>query len=92
MEIIRKAVVVHGLVQGVSFRYFTYEVAQETGVSGWVKNLDNGDVQIEVQGESSNLDVFLQRIKTGPRLAHVEHLDITEITPVKNEEGFLIKY
>ena len=91
MELKRISVIVKGLVQGVNFRYFTNEVALKTGVSGWVRNLDNGDVQIEAQGNSSTRDFFLQQIHRGPRLSHVESVEVTQIIPVKSEKGFFIK-
>ncbi len=56
---------VSGDVQQVGFRWYTRQIAQETGVYGWVKNLDDGRVEIMVEGEEAALDSFLQKIQNG---------------------------
>ena len=58
----RILIIVKGLVQGVYFRYFTREAAAKIGVNGWVRNLSNGDVEIEAQGTEDKLDLFLEQV------------------------------
>ena len=67
-------VYVSGRVQGVGFRFFTINCARSCGITGWVKNLYDGRVEIEAQGELANLKIFLDEIRIGPSLAHVSHL------------------
>jgi acylphosphatase len=62
---------VGGLVQGVVFRYFVQSTAKKYGLNGYVKNLYNGDVEIEVEGEDIILKQFVEEVKIGPRFAQV---------------------
>ena len=50
---VRKHMVFSGQVQGVGFRYRAYIIAREIGLTGWVMNLDDGRVEMEVQGKES---------------------------------------
>jgi acylphosphatase len=63
---------VGGLVQGVGFRYFVESNAKKYGLKGYVKNLYNGDVEIEVEGEDVILKQFVEEVKIGPRFAQVK--------------------
>ncbi|MGH7718567.1 MAG: acylphosphatase, partial [Gemmatimonadaceae bacterium] len=65
---------VGGQVQGVGFRWFVREVARRHGLSGWVKNLDDGSVELAVQGDSASVERFLEEVERGPRGARVEYL------------------
>ncbi len=71
--------IVSGRVQGVGFRYFTLTQAVLYGLSGYVKNLYNGDVKIIVQGDKALISEFKSRIKEGPRMSIVETLNETLI-------------
>ena len=51
-NLVRKHIVVNGLVQGVGFRYFTVTQARRLGVRGWVRNCRDGSVELEAQGSS----------------------------------------
>lgn len=81
---VRSHIVVQGIVQGVGFRYFVRHHAVKLGLSGWVQNLFNGDVEIEAEGERSLLEIFIGEIKVGPRSAHVKDLHI-EWQPYENK-------
>ncbi len=63
---VRSHIVIQGLVQGVGFRYFVYHHAVRLRVTGWVRNLFNGDVEIECEGERSELEIFVGELKIGP--------------------------
>jgi acylphosphatase len=67
---------VTGRVQGVFFRVFTRNVAQELGANGFVRNENDGSVYIEAEGNEEVLQKFLQRMKKGPANAVVEELKI----------------
>jgi acylphosphatase len=88
----RKHVLVTGLVQGVGFRYFALDEAQQTGVTGWVRNRSDGRVEIEAQGESVALNDFLDRIHMGPRHAYVEKVETEEIPEVPLEPEFRMRW
>ena len=63
--VVRKHYFVSGSVQGVGFRYRAYHVANHLGLTGYVKNLYDGIVELEVQGEEVLLDSLLDRINEG---------------------------
>jgi acylphosphatase len=65
---------VSGMVQGVGFRFFTINRANRFGVSGWVRNLYDGRVEIEAEGRVRNLLLFLEEVKIGPASAHVSRV------------------
>lgn len=72
----RAHIIVEGLVQGVGFRWFVQRRAEALGINGWVRNLYNGNVEIEAEGERSLLEEFIKEVKVGPRSAHVSNLKI----------------
>lgn len=69
-----------GQVQGVFFRRSAKLEAENLGLVGWVKNLDDGSVQIMVQGEQAKVNKFVTWCKKGPPFAKVEkvHIDMQE--------------
>ena len=67
----RMHALVDGHVQGVGFRYFVVEQAQELNLTGWVRNLTDGKVEVTAEGNSSDLDSFISRLNEGPRGSHV---------------------
>jgi acylphosphatase len=73
----RAHVLISGRVQGVAYRYFAEKYAKSFGITGWVKNLYDGRVEVLAQGDREDLDLFLARLKEGPRLALVEDFDVT---------------
>jgi acylphosphatase len=72
----RVHVLVKGRVQGVGYRAFTERVAREAGVSGYSRNLPDGDVELEAEGERASLERLIQRLREGPPLARVEDLQV----------------
>lgn len=64
---------VHGHVQGVFFRAFTARCAAELGLTGYVRNLPSGmAVEVQAEGERSNLEKLVDRLQAGPPGARVE--------------------
>ena len=61
-EVTHEAVFFSGHVQGVGFRYATLQVAREFDVTGFVRNLADGRVQLEVEGEAGEIDSFLDEL------------------------------
>ncbi|MDU0458211.1 MAG: acylphosphatase [Geobacteraceae bacterium] len=73
----RVRIVVHGLVQGVSFRYHTSRRALELGVAGWVRNLPDGTVEALLEGNDSAVQALLEWCRLGPAAARVDRLDVS---------------
>ena len=72
------AVVVHGLVQGVNFRYFVMRHATELGLTGYVRNiLLDGTVEVVAEGERDRLEQLLRHLRVGPRAARVQKLEVS---------------
>ncbi len=63
---LRYHMLVSGLVQGVGFRYFVWQNALRLHLTGWVKNLDSGDVELEAEGSADKLDAFIKQVEKGP--------------------------
>jgi acylphosphatase len=61
-------------VQGVGFRWFVREEARRLGLSGWVTNLPNGDVEVQAGGERSSLERLRGALHVGPTGAQVEQV------------------
>jgi acylphosphatase len=66
---------VEGMVQGVGFRYFVWHHAEELQITGWVRNLWDGRVEVLVEGPRPVLEKMLENIKEGPRGAQVSKVD-----------------
>lgn len=62
---------VSGHVQGVAFRYYTRKEATNLNLSGWVRNLPDGRVEVWACGEASEVDKFCRWLQQGSPLAHV---------------------
>lgn len=69
---------VSGRVQGVWFRESTRRTAESLELSGWVRNLDNGDVEAVFAGSPAAVDEALDFVRVGPSHARVDHVDILE--------------
>lgn len=67
--------VVKGKVQGVWFRAWTSDLAAEMKLSGWVRNMSDGNVELEASGSRDELDEFLERLHDGPPLARVTEVE-----------------
>ncbi len=61
----RSHILVKGRVQQVGFRFYAREIALQTNVTGWVKNLPDGNVEIVVEGEKAQIEDFLQKLQEG---------------------------
>ena len=69
-------VTVSGHVQGVCFRHYTRLKANELGISGWVRNLSNGDVKVLICGSSERIDAMLAWLAVGPEHARVDNCHV----------------
>jgi acylphosphatase len=83
---IARHVRVTGLVQGVFFRAWTKEQADELGVTGWVRNCRDGSVEAQIEGDAQSLDQLVDRLRRGPPSARVEDLQAEEVQPDGSEQ------
>jgi acylphosphatase len=80
---------VSGRVQGVGFRFFAADAARREGLSGSVRNLDDGRVEAIADGESDSVVRFERALRQGPSRARVEYVQVEDIEPV-TAHGFTI--
>lgn len=88
---VRIHAVVSGMVQGVGYRYFTVTTALKLGLTGWVRNLMNGDVELEAQGSRGDVAVLISQLRLGPKWSEVSHVAVDEIDPVPAETNFRVR-
>jgi acylphosphatase len=89
--IVARRYIVSGRVQGVGYRYFTEDVAMREGVSGYVRNLPDGRVEVLVEGDLDAVARVEQSLWNGPRGARVEHVDVESVPPTGRAVGFRIR-
>lgn len=77
-------VIIEGRVQGVWYRGWTVEQAQELGLTGWVRNLKNGNVEAVFYGDPQKVDEILERCWQGPPLARVDGVVQTPASTPEN--------
>ena len=86
MEIVARRITITGVVQGVGFRPFVYNLAQQLGLHGWVLN-HSGGVDIEVEGPPATVKSFVAALRDeAPPLAHIETLEAEAIAPQGHAE------
>lgn len=83
---------VMGRVQGVGYRYRTVMVAKEHEITGWVRNCEDGSVELEAQGNIKNLNKFFEEIGTSNWFVRVEHCEKEEMGIKEHEKGFRVEY
>ena len=74
---LRLHAVVHGRVQGVSFRYYAVRAAERLGLTGWVANRSDGTVETVAEGGRDELEEFSSFLHQGPPAARVERVAVT---------------
>ncbi len=84
--------IVRGTVQGVGFRYFTMRQAQKLGVTGYVRNLPNGDVEVCAEGDQETLISLLAAVKRGPLGAYVQDVNVDWQNASEQYPDFRITY
>ncbi len=83
-------IIIQGFVQGVGFRFFVHRHATKLGLVGFTRNLYNGDVEIEVEGDRSLVEELIKELKVGPRSAHITNVKIEWKEPEHKFTGFEI--
>jgi acylphosphatase len=84
--------VVRGRVQGVGFRFATVEEARRRGVTGWVRNLPAGRVEVLAQGPESAVESLVTWLAEGPRLALVVGVELASAEPDADLVSFQVRF
>ncbi len=88
----RYYMIAEGRVQGVGFRSFCIQLALEYDLTGSVRNMDNGMVEIFAQGEEDNLRQFISRLREGTRWIRIDNLSIKETAVIPGEKKFRYEF
>lgn len=91
IEKIRAKALIRGRVQGVGFRYFAERHANVLGITGFVRNLFDGSVEVVAEGERNKVDLFLKELERGPHYARVENVDLSWHSPTGEFGGFSVR-
>ena len=83
---------VRGLVQGVGYRYFVIRKASSLALNGWVRNMYNGDVEIEVEGDRGLIEELIKELKSGPPMSSVQDLKITWLDFENKYSNFDVRF
>jgi acylphosphatase len=89
---IAKRYVVRGRVQGVGYRAFAQQHAIDLGVLGWVRNLEEGDVEVYAIGAPEQLSELEDCLWRGPRMSNVRGVNSSKATVEAGVHGFHIRY
>lgn len=87
--VLRRRFRIRGVVQGVGYRYFTVEMAERVGVTGWVANEPDGSVLVEAEGTPAAIDAFQDSLRSGPMRARVTGIEIDAV-PVTGDRAFRV--
>jgi len=89
---IRVTIIVQGVVQGVGFRWYVRRIAMRYRLTGYVKNLPDGNVYCEVEGEEGMINDFISELKAGPPLSHVTNVIVNKLPDLVGYKSFEIKF
>ena len=82
---------ISGRVQGVGFRLFTEAAAAREGLHGFVRNLADGRVEVEAEGEAEAIERFERHVRQGPPGARVSQVQVDDAVPSYRETGFSVR-
>jgi acylphosphatase len=88
----RVRAIVAGRVQGVGFRAATVVEARAYGLTGWVRNLDDGSVELEAQGDEARVGALLAWCAKGPPAARVTSVAIDDRAVIEGERSFIHRW
>ena len=89
--IVARRILISGRVQGVGFRVFAEAKALVEGVHGHVRNLPDGRVEIQLEGDQEAVDRIESALRRGPAGARVENVRVEPISPSHRATGFYIR-
>jgi acylphosphatase len=91
-DLVRVQVLISGTVQGVNYRWFVVDKATALGLSGWVRNLSDGRVEAEIEGDRDPVNQLVDAMRVGPRMANVTDLQQISLSPEGRSKEFRVRY
>lgn len=86
----RKHIYFYGRVQGVGFRWKAMQAAKYMGLTGWVRNMDNGNVEMEIQGMEERMDQLFQELYSD-RFIRIEKMEVIRLPLIEEETDFRVR-
>jgi acylphosphatase len=83
---------IRGDVQGVGYRFFAQRAAARHQVAGYVKNLDDGRVEVLAEGPAQQVEAFKHELLTGPRFSSVDHIEEINLDAAGSYSSFRIEH
>lgn len=84
--------IVHGSVQGVNYRSTTFHMAASLGITGWVRNLRDGTVEVTAEGEEADLNKLVDFLREGPPAANVTRVETRWNRATDEFDGFRVRF
>lgn len=91
-DIVRRRILISGMVQGVAFRYYTRAKARQAGATGWVRNLPDGRVEALIEGTPEVVADVIAWCRKGPPASRVDHVTVHEEPATGEFSDFDISY
>lgn len=91
MDIVRVRILIEGKLQGMNFRYKTQDEAKALELVGFVRNLSDGRIEIEVQGEQPNVDKMLDWCQEEPHSSQIKSILYRYDEPNKGYTDFMVR-
>jgi acylphosphatase len=90
-ERVAREFLIRGDVQGVGYRFFAQRAAARHQVVGYVRNLDDGRVEVLAEGPAPKVEAFKHELLTGPRFSSVDHIEEINLDPSGSYSAFRIE-
>jgi acylphosphatase len=88
--LVARRFLISGRVQGVGFRWFAESAAAREGLHGWIRNLPDGRVEAQAEGDAESIERFERALRQGPPSARVETVDVDTVMPTGRTTGFSV--
>ncbi len=85
-----RAIRISGRVQGVGFRWWTSRLAKRLDLSGWVRNQEDGSVEVRAWGEPGRLAELERQLRRGPPGSRVDAIETSSVTDAAPQDDFRI--
>lgn len=89
---VRAQITVRGIVQGVNYRWFAQRNASERGLTGYVRNMPDGSVQVVAEGQRAEIEQLIEALRVGPSAAVVESVTVDWNPPQGDFQRFEVRY
>ena len=87
---IARRYLIAGRVQGVGFRWFLETAASREGIHGWARNLPDGRVEAQAEGDADAIERFERKLRHGPPAARVDGVEVDSVEPGGRDTGFTV--